>query len=58
MSSVTIRPAYSLWPTFGEGWVHSRGSVLQRVFAHDVHHCSELNETLGISGLPQVDLWD
>lgn len=43
---------------FGEGWVHVRGSVIQRVFSHDVYHCAELNETLGIAGLPQIDLWD
>jgi uncharacterized damage-inducible protein DinB len=42
---------------FGEDWVHTRGSVIQRVFSHDVYHCAELNETLGIAGLPQVDLW-
>ena len=29
----------------------------ERVFAHDVYHCAELNETLGIAGLPQIDLW-
>jgi hypothetical protein len=22
---------------FGPGWVHTRGSVIQRVFSHDVH---------------------
>ena len=27
---------------FGAGWVHTRGSVLQRVFSHDVYHCGEL----------------
>jgi len=43
---------------YGEDWVHTRGSVIQRVFAHDVYHCAELNETLGIARLPQVDLWD
>ena len=43
---------------FGRGWVHVRGAVIQRVFAHDVYHCSELNETLGIGELPQIDLWD
>jgi hypothetical protein len=43
---------------YGEGWVHTRGSVIQRVFSHDVYHCAELNETLGIHGLPQIDLWD
>ena len=32
--------------------------ILQRVFAHDISHIAELNEALGIAGLPQVDLWD
>lgn len=41
-----------------ETWVHSRGSVIQRVFAHDVYHIAEVNETLGIAGLPQIDLWN
>jgi hypothetical protein len=31
---------------------------IQRVFAHDISHIAELNEALGIAGLPQVDLWD
>ncbi len=45
--------------TFGdEEWVHTRASVIQRVFAHDVYHIAELNETLGIAGLSQIDLWD
>lgn len=44
--------------TFGnEEWVHTRGWVIQRVFAHDVSHCAELNEALGRAGLPQIDLW-
>ena len=43
------------WGT--EERVHLRGWVLQRVFSHDVYHCAELNETLGIAGLPQIDLW-
>jgi DinB family protein len=43
---------------YGEDWVHVRGSVLQRVLSHDVYHCAELNETLGIAGLPQIDLWE
>jgi uncharacterized damage-inducible protein DinB len=42
---------------FGEDWVHTRGSVIQRVFSHDIYHSAELNETLGIAGLPQIDLW-
>ncbi len=43
------------WGT--EERTHTRGWVLQRVFAHDVYHCAELNETLGTAGLPQIDLW-
>lgn len=43
---------------FGEDWVHTRGSVIQRVFSHDVWHSAELNETLGTAGLAQIDLWD
>jgi hypothetical protein len=43
---------------YGPDWVHSRGSVIQRVFSHDVYHCAELNETLGAAGLAQIDLWD
>ncbi len=38
-------------------WVHTRGWVIQRVFSHDVYHCAELNEVLGRTGLPQIDLW-
>ena len=45
-------------PDYGPDWVHLRGSVLQRVFSHDVWHCSELNETLSRAGLPLIDLWD
>ena len=44
--------------TFGaEEWAHTRGWVLERVFAHDVYHVAELNEALARAGLPQVDLW-
>src|SRR5579862_187137 len=45
-------------PEWDDSWVHTRGAVLQRVFSHDVYHCAELNEALGIAGLAQVDLWD
>jgi uncharacterized damage-inducible protein DinB len=45
-------------PEWDATWVHTRGSVLQRVFSHDVYHIAELNETLGSAGLTQVDLWD
>jgi hypothetical protein len=40
-----------------DSWVHTRGAIIQRVFSHDVYHCAELNETLGIARLPQIDLW-
>lgn len=45
-------------PEWDDSWVHTRGAVLQRVFAHDLSHIAELNETLGRAGLAQVDLWD
>jgi hypothetical protein len=45
-------------PEWDGTWVKSRGSVIQRVFAHDISHIAELNEALGAVGLPQVDLWD
>jgi hypothetical protein len=44
-------------PEWDGSWVHTRAWVIQRVFAHDVYHCAELNEALGIAGLPQIDLW-
>jgi len=44
-------------PEWDESWVHSRGSVIQRVFAHDISHIGELNEALGRAGLTQIDLW-
>jgi len=42
---------------WGPDWVYSRGSIIQRVFAHDIYHASELNEMLGNAGLPQMDFW-
>ena len=41
----------------GRPQVHTRTSVLQRLFSHDAYHCGELSQTLGIHGLPQIDLW-
>ena len=43
------------WRGFG---VYTRGSVIQRVFAHDVYHCAELNEALTVAGVPLIDFWD
>jgi DinB superfamily len=45
-------------PEWDASWVHTRGAVIQRVFSHDVYHVAEINEALGIAGLPQIDLWD
>ena len=41
----------------GQVQVHTRGSVVQRLFSHDAYHCGELSQTLGIHGLRQIDLW-
>ena len=41
----------------GNVQVHHRGSILQRLFSHEAYHCGELSQTLGIAGLPQIDLW-
>ena len=41
----------------GNVQIHTRTSVLQRLFSHDAYHCGELSQTLGIHGLPQIDLW-
>jgi uncharacterized damage-inducible protein DinB len=45
-------------PEWDASWVHTRGSVIQRVFSHDIWHTAEVNEALGNAGLPQIDLWD
>jgi uncharacterized damage-inducible protein DinB len=37
--------------------VHSRGSIVQRLLTHEAYHWGELSQTLGIHGLPQIDLW-
>ena len=42
---------------FGPDWAHTRGWVIGRVFSHDIWHIAEVNEALGLAGLPQIDLW-
>ncbi len=37
--------------------LHTRQSVLVRLLSHDAYHSGELSQTLGIHGLPQIDLW-
>jgi hypothetical protein len=39
-------------------WLYTRGTVVQRVFAHDITHISEINDQLATLGLAQVELWD
>jgi uncharacterized damage-inducible protein DinB len=41
----------------GSVQVHTRGSIVQRLFSHEAYHCGELSQTLGIARLPQIDLW-
>jgi hypothetical protein len=36
---------------------HTRQSLLMRLLSHDAYHAGELSQTLGIAGLPQIDLW-
>lgn len=45
-------------PEWDDSWVHTRGAVVGRVFAHDVAHISELDDALGRAGLAGIDLWD
>ena len=45
-------------PEWDDSWVHKRGSVIQRVFAHDIYHFAEVNEILGANDLAQIDLFD
>jgi uncharacterized damage-inducible protein DinB len=40
-----------------ERQIHTRSSIIQRLFSHEAYHCGELSQTLGIAGLPQIDLW-
>jgi uncharacterized damage-inducible protein DinB len=42
---------------FGTHQTHTRQSVLMRLLTHDAYHAGELSQTLGIHGLPQIDLW-
>ncbi len=44
-------------PEWDDSWVHTRGSVIQRVLAHDIYHFSEASVALGAAGVPAFDLW-
>ena len=41
----------------GSVQIHTRASILQRLLTHEAWHAGELSQTLGIHGLPQLDLW-
>ena len=41
----------------GEIQIHTRQSVLMRLLTHDAYHCAEIGQTLGMHGLPEVDIW-
>jgi hypothetical protein len=46
-------------PEWGaEDRARTRGFVIQRVYAHDISHATELNEALTAAGLPIVSLWE
>ncbi len=44
-------------PEWGDDRVHSRGFVIQRVYAHDISHITDLNGSFTAVGLPSIDLW-
>lgn len=37
--------------------VHTRASVLNRLFSHDAFHAGEISQLLGLHDLPPIDLW-
>ena len=37
--------------------VHTRASVLNRMFSHDAFHAGEISQLLGLHHLPEIDLW-
>ncbi len=72
MSSTTIRPAFSKWPEYNRRLRDVVAAMTDEQLATrpaperwplwaTVGHTAcqrELNEALGIAGLPQIDLWD
>ena len=37
--------------------IHTRASVLNRMFSHDAFHSGEISQLLGLHGLTPIDLW-
>jgi hypothetical protein len=62
MTDLTIRPAYSKWPDYNRALRDVVAGLTDEPLAmcpsHDVYHAAELNETLGVAGLPLIDFWD
>lgn len=54
LETLTAEVSHPDWP--GD-WAHPRGFALERVFAHDMWHITELSDALGRAGLPTIDLW-
>lgn len=44
-------------PEWGPDWRHTRGFVVERVFAHDVWHAAEASEILTTLGQDVIDPW-
>jgi uncharacterized damage-inducible protein DinB len=41
----------------GVSQVHTRASVLNRLFTHDAFHGGEISQLLGLHGIGAIDLW-
>jgi uncharacterized damage-inducible protein DinB len=37
--------------------VHTRASVLNRLFTHEAYHTGEVSQLLGVHGLEAIDIW-
>jgi hypothetical protein len=51
---MSIRLFYDHWHIYNQAFIET--SVLQRMLSHEANHAGELSQTLGIAGLPQIDL--
>jgi len=41
----------------GKVQIHTRQGVLMRLLTHDAYHIGEINQTLGMNGLPDMYIW-
>jgi hypothetical protein len=42
---------------FYEGWRFTNHRLIKRVGQLSAYHCAEIGQTLGMHGLPEVDIW-